>query len=223
MNEQIKQTNGTAQDEVLQALIGKVIDLGARMHDNTVQLKKMADRLDVQNAANDNATEQGRKMEQLIKTNESIDAEVKKISQNLDLPTQMIDSLKQQLQEHQKLFERPLQKTVHHRHFLGWPIIVIACLFIITCASVTFGISQYRRIDRYMANDTKWRNIKLSKDSLVYNAVKQTADDYLSNPDRMLKDVEAEELRREELAAEIEMQRQTQQNIEELKRKEKRR
>jgi hypothetical protein len=78
-------------------------------------------------------------------------------------------------------------------------------------------------VDRYEANDTKWRNIMQTKDTLVYNAVKQTANAYLSDPRQMLKDVEAEELRLEELAAEMEQQRQTQRNIEELNQKEKKR
>jgi hypothetical protein len=122
MNEQFKQLDGGSspmQNEILQALIGKVIDLGATMHDNTQQLKKLADQQDTLNAVNASTGSLDRQLDELIKNSRAVGEEVKKIGAALNLPTDKLDALQQQLGEHARLFEKPLHKTVHYKHIVG--------------------------------------------------------------------------------------------------------
>ena len=226
MNELTKQVPGASasfEGEIVKALIGKVVDLGSAMQENTAQVKKLADQQDVMGTVNERSLTQEKQMEELIKKHGEVQEELKKIGDRLDIPTDKIETLQQQLEHHSRLFEKPLDKTVHYRHYVGWPILVIASLFILTCGSVGFGVSQWNRLDRYEANDIKWRYIKLSHDSAVMRAVDQTGEAYLDGVRQFTTDVEQEEERREQLFRNIIKQREALKNIEDLNAREKRR
>src|SRR5437667_6048616 len=103
MNELTKQTHGASapfEDEILKALIGRVVDLGRAMEENTAQVKKLADQQDVMEAVNERTAAQEKQMGELIKKHGEVQEEVKKIGDKLDIPTDKIETLQQQLEHH---------------------------------------------------------------------------------------------------------------------------
>src|SRR5712691_10220085 len=99
MNELTKQVPGASapfEDEIVKALIGKVVDLGSAMQENTAQVKKLADQQDVMGTVNERSLIQEKQMGELIKKHGEVQEEVKKIGDKLDIPTDKIETLQQQ-------------------------------------------------------------------------------------------------------------------------------
>jgi hypothetical protein len=219
MGEFVKQTNGAPapfEDEILKALIGKVIDLGSAMQENTAQLKKLADQQDVMGSVNERSLVQEKQIEELIRKNGEVQEEVHKIGERLDIPTDKIETLQQQLERHGRLFDKPLDKTVHYRHYVGWPIVVILGMLFITTTSVAVAVRQWQRVDDYKAGDYKWRYVRFSRDTAVRQLVDRAERRYRDNPDEFINEVQGEEERRDQLARNMQKAEEANENIKKL-------
>lgn len=223
MGDVVKQTNGAPapiEDEILKALIGKVIDLGSAMQENTAQLKKLADQQDVMGSVNERSLVQEKQIEELIRKNGEVQEEVRKIGERLDIPTGKIETLQQQLERHGRLFEKPLDKTVHYRHYVGWPIVVILGMLFITTSSVAVAVRQWQRVDDYRAGDYKWRYVHFSRDTAVWQLVDRAERRYRNNPDEFINEVQGEEERRDQLARNMQRAEEANENIKKLNKQE---
>lgn len=223
MGEYVKQTNGTSapfDDEIVKALIGKVIDLGSALQENTAQVKKMADQQHVMGTVNERTALQEKQIEELIKKHGEVQDEIKKIGERLDVPVDRIDTLQQQLERHAKLFEKPLDKTVHYRHYVGWPILVILGMLIITTSSVAVAVRQWQRVDDYQAGDYKWRYVQFSHDSTVRHVIENAEMWYRNDPHQFVNDVQEEEERRHRLEMNFQKAREADENIKNLNKQE---
>jgi len=219
MGDVVKQTNGAPaplEDEILKALIGKVIDLGSAVQENTAQLKKLADQQEVIGAVNERTLVQEKQIEELIRKNGEVQEEVHKIGERLDIPTGKIETLQQQLERHERLFEKPLDKTVHYRHYVGWPIVVILGMLFITTSSVAVAVRQWQRVDDYRAGDYKWRYVRFSRDTAVWQLVDRAERRYRNNPDQFINEVQGEEERRDQLARNMQRAEEANENIKKL-------
>jgi septal ring factor EnvC (AmiA/AmiB activator) len=219
MGELVKQTNGAPapfEDEILKALIGKVVDLGSAMQENTAQVKKLADQQDVMSSVNERSLVQEKQIEELIRKSGDVQEEVHKIGERLDIPTDKIETLQQQLERHGRLFEKPLDKTVHYRHYVGWPIVVILGMLFITTSSVAVAVRQWQRVDDYRAGDYKWRYVRFSHDTAVWQLVDRAERRYRNNPDQFINEVQDEEERRDQLARNMQKAEEANENIKKL-------
>ena len=219
MGELVKQTNGAPapfDDEILKALIGKVIDLGSAVQENTAQLKKLADQQDVMGTVNERSLVQEKQIAELVRKNGEVQEEVHKIGERLDIPTDKIETLQQQLERHERLFEKPLDKTVHYRHYVGWPIVVILGMLFITTSSVAVAVRQWQRVDNFRAGDYKWRYVRFSHDTAVWQLVYRAERLYRNNPDEFINEVQGEEERRDQLARNMQKAEEANENIKKL-------
>lgn len=115
------------------------------------------------------------------------------------IPVAHIEALRLDMSKHKALFEKPLQKDVHYRHFLGRPILVLGGLFLLMLGLIFLWDRARWRAEGYSENDIRWRYVKLTQDSLVSKELNEAERVYQANPDQFRKDVVAEEERRQEL------------------------
>jgi hypothetical protein len=106
--------------------------------------------------------------------------------------------LQQALDRHAGLFEKPLEKTVHYRHFLGKPLWVLLMMAAVLWLMAFGWMRTATNADQYRTNDSKWRYIALTRDTLVLHRVERIDRDYLADPDAFKKLVDEEEERRSE-------------------------
>jgi hypothetical protein len=147
--------------------------------------------------------------------------ELRKISQQLSLPAASIEQLRQQLEQHTQLFEKPLKKSIHYTHFLGRSMLVSAILIIIIMGLTILWNRAQIKANLHEENDIKWRQAKLTPDSLILKALEETDRAYLADPEGFRKAVVDEEERRQELFEQWQRVHQAAGEIERLEEKKK--
>ena len=122
-------------------------------------------------------------------------------------PTRQIERLSTQLETAMIFFKHPIEtRTQHHHHFTGI-IWATAGLFLILCLVCTGWYMTADSLKAYKANDTKFRNLKLTAPVSLLQHLWQLDSDYLRDPDKMRSYVtEQERLRqqKQELAEQME-------------------
>lgn len=200
---------------MLKALINKVVDLGAEVRGAVEVIRQLPDHKESIQAWG----KQLKKLEEHIgkldqcsvDMTKSFDQRVAGMHVQLD----GVESLRLALERHAELFEKPLEKTVHYRHFLGKPLYVLGGTWLLLCVLVYFWMRTGVRADQFSANDSKWRYLKLTHDSAVLHAAQKIERDYLSAPEDFKKLVSDEEERRNE---EVENQMEEQSRHQEVDR-----
>lgn len=192
-------------NEMIKALIAKVMDLGTAVKDTGElirQLPNQQEALERWNQQSDNLAGNIGKLETCIQAmTGAFDKQLQGFAQQIrgvDRQLVGMEALQQALDGHARLFEKPLEKTVHYRHFLGRP------LWVLLAVSVVFGLMAFgwmrtaTNADQYRTNDSKWRCIALTRDTLVLHKVEHIDRDYLADPEAFKKLVDEEEERRAE-------------------------
>jgi hypothetical protein len=185
-------------NEMLKALIAKVVDMGTELRGTGELIRQLPDQKDSFDRWN----------KQLDKLDEGIDMLngcVKEMAKSFDQQVSGMDmrlvevgSLRLELARHAQLFEKPLEKTVHYRHFIGKPLLALGGMFMALVVVVFFWIKAGWRADQYRGNDSKWRHLKLTHDSMVLNRAERIERDWLADPAGFEKLVDEEEERRNE-------------------------
>ena len=135
--------------------------------------------------------------------------------------TELKQNLVDKLEENIQLFEKPHQKNVHYTHQLGRPLLMLGLMLILPIAEFIYWNGLWAKAEKYQEGDIQWRNIELTKDSIVLDAVQKTRSMYRMGPEQFRADVIGEENRRQELF-ERKMQRiEKDEEIHELEKKEK--
>jgi len=190
---------------MVKALIAKVIDLGTAVKDTSElirQLPNQTEALERWNGQSDKLEGNIGKLETCMQQmTEAFDRQLQGFAKQLNgVDRQLVgmEVLQQALDRHAQLFEKPLGKTVHYRHFLGKP------LWVLLVTGVVLGLMGYgwmrtaARVDQYRANDSKWRWISLTRDTLVLHKVYSIDRQYVADPEGATKLVGEEEERRAE-------------------------
>ncbi|MBN9382688.1 MAG: hypothetical protein J0H74_18130 [Chitinophagaceae bacterium] len=218
MSEYFGQTSGTSvlQEELLKALIGKVVDLGTMVKENADQTRRIGEHLEVVKGLNELMTSQEKRVEELIQKEQEAVDEIKRLAGKVDLPVEKIEGLQQRLDDHSRLFEKPLDKTVRYHHYVGRVVWVLAVMIVVTAGAVGMMVHQWKRAGEYAGDVVKWRYVKLSVDTVVTQVVQRAEQSGLFNPGQFARDVEQEEHRRAELTKNMIQEQTARQKIDEL-------
>jgi hypothetical protein len=216
MGENGKQPEATSAltgDELLKVLIDKVVDNGAKIGKVKEQIQKLQDTPKEETTPDQRITG----LEEILKTIKDDVAEVKiKLGDPATLWASMT-SLHIDLERYAKVFENPQLKEVHHKHFLGKPLMTVLALSAIIVIQFAWLNQLWIGKKQYAGNDIKWRAANQSMDTTVTNALNKIQQDYTVDPDEYRKAVSTEEERRAELDRRESQQWENQQKIQELK------
>ncbi|HLZ86217.1 MAG TPA: hypothetical protein VKQ52_03205, partial [Puia sp.] len=207
-------TSVSGQDELLRVLIDKVVDNGTAIRETRAEIRRLPEPgaamegLDQRIGALEEkvgviGTGMGERIGGLERQMEVVAKGVAGLGAQVGEPTGWLLSgmrnLQSSLEVYVDFFTKPMQKEVHHRHFLGRPMLLgFVVLFVIGLQ--WYGlIRSWNREDMYEKNDLLWRGAKLSGDSVVTRALDKVKRDYESDPGQFGKDVVTEEERRAEL------------------------
>jgi hypothetical protein len=193
-------------NEMIKALIAKVIDLGKAVKDASElirQLPNQQEAMERWNQQSNQLAEDIGKLEVCMKDmTAAFDKQLEKLAwkiSGVERNLGSIDMLQQALERHAGLFEKPLEKTVHYRHFLGKSAFVFLAMSLIIVLLMVLWIKAWNSSDQYAENDQKWRFVKLKTDVAIQVIVDSTERRYEADPGQFKKDVEDEEERRREL------------------------
>jgi hypothetical protein len=184
-------------NELLKALISRVVDLGTDVKESGELIRQLPDRKE--------SLERGEKqLDKLEEAVQHLHACINEMTKSFDQQlTWMgvrhfeVELLRQELERHAKLFEKPLEKTVHYRHFLGKPLYALGGMFVLLMVVLFFWIRAGWTADQYRGNDSKWRHLKLIRDSTLLNTTDRIERDWLADPAAFEKLVREEEERRD--------------------------
>lgn len=183
-------------DELLRALIDKVVDIGTAIREIQEQIRKQPSPTAVVAGLDE-------RIDALDKQLRTVEDGVAALTTQIGDPgSRMMANmgiLRDRLEQYVNFFEKPMQKEIHHRHFLGWPVLVLFGMLVIMGLE-WFGLTaSWNREEQYEKNDILWRAAMLSDDSLVTRVLNGDKREYQSGPEQFRKDVIAEEERRAEL------------------------
>lgn len=115
-----------------------------------------------------------------------------------------------------QILENPKEKNVHHIHHFRWPLWVGVGAFLLLALSVCGLYITHQKLNQCIANDTKYRSLKLMKDEDLQHYLNLGDSLYQTNPN-MRKEVQQMEADRDR-KLELLMQAQEKlQEAEELK------
>lgn|GEM_PF-3799507 len=200
-------------EELLKVLIDKTVDMDAEINKTQEMIRK----LDLEPATAElgqrmgvleqNLTEikdaVGRRTGELQIQVSSVATEVATVNRLLGQPggwlLNAIQDLGTNLEKFTDFFSKPSKKEVHHRHFLGWPVIVVIAL-VFVAALEWMELSRVKaQVELHAGNDLLWRAAKLADDSVVTKALDGLTRQYNTDAGQFEKDLLAEEERRTEL------------------------
>jgi hypothetical protein len=192
-------------NEMVKALIAKVIDLGTAVKDTSElirQLPNQQDALERWNQQSDKLAENIGKLETCIREmTGAFDQRLQGFAgqmKGVDKQLVGMEALQEALDRHAGLFEKPLVKTVHYRHFLGKPFWVLLAVAVVVGLMAFGWMRTATRSEQWSANDSKWRYMAMTRDTLVLHKVEGINRDYLADPEAFKKLVGEEEERRAE-------------------------
>lgn len=180
----------------MRALIDKAVENGTAIREINEQIRKLPS----PTAAVAGLDERIAALEKQLGTvGEGVGALSAQIGDPASRMVAYMGNLQDRLEQYVHFFEKPMQKEVHHRHFLGWPVLVLIGMLVIVGLE-WFGLSRsWNREEQFEKNDILWRAAMLSDDSLVTRVLYKDQREYQAEPEQFRKDVVAEEDRRAEL------------------------
>jgi hypothetical protein len=212
---------------MITALIAKVMDMGTAVKDTGElirQLPNQQDALERWNQQSDKLGENIGKLETCIREmTEAFDKRLQGFAgqmKGVDRQLVGMEALQEALDRHAGLFEKPLVKTVHYRHFLGKPLWVLLAVAVGLWLMGFGWMRTATNAAQYKTNDSKWRYIAMTRDTLVLHKVEHIDRDYLADPDAFKKLVGEEEERRSEEVEKISEEEANHQDADSLYREE---
>jgi hypothetical protein len=192
-------------NEMIKALIAKVMDMGTAVKDTSELIRQLPNQQEALERWNEQSDKLAGNIGKLETGLEKMTVDFYKQLQGfadqmkgMDRQLVGMEALQQALDRHARLFEKPLEKTVHYRHFLGKPLWVLLAAAAVVLLMGFGWMKTATKADQYRTNDSKWRYIALTRDTLVLHKVERIDRDYLSDPDAFKKLVGEEEERRAE-------------------------
>ncbi|MGH2642577.1 MAG: hypothetical protein ACRDE2_01395 [Chitinophagaceae bacterium] len=130
----------------------------------------------------------------------------------------LIKEVSGKMEHYTRILENPVERKEHHIHHFRWPLGVAIGVFLLLVLSLSALYLNHQKLNQYMANDTKYRSLKLMDDKYLQHYLLLSDSLYQVNPDmrKEVKQIESERSRRMELLMQA---NEKQQEAEELKRK----
>ncbi len=213
--------------ELTKALIQKTIDNGKATEENTKLLVEIGELIRKLPDPGNGIRELGERLGNLWgfadtvkKDTNGWKAVVEKLVARETIPPAVIEGLREDMRQHAQLFEKPLEKRIHHTHLLGRPLQVLGGMILVIATMVFFWIRTWQRADRNEEGDIKWRFMKLDTNAIVRRVFASAEFEYKTSPGQFRDEVKAEEDRRKELFAGWEQNDTVMQQIYDFKTKE---
>jgi len=190
-------------DELLKVLVDKVVNIGAEIGELREQVGRLSGPEVVVAGLEHRigALEEG--LEAVGKGLATLGEGLTEVADKIGRPdrelTDTLRSLERSLDGYVDFFKGPVKKEVHHRHFLGRPVLTLAGLIVVVAGLVFWLVGALNKADVYESNDILWRGVNLSVDSVVTRALNKEVKEYNADGAQYRKDVIAEEERRKEL------------------------
>jgi hypothetical protein len=195
-----EESDYSVTDEILKGLTAKVTEMGSTVKETTAQAKKMSDQMsglplfgqqmEVMGDSLRKLQEGFEKMKQAVG---QMGEEIGSLPDKVVAPMDSIAGLRSALSNHTQLFEKPLRKEVHYRHFVGWPIKVILGMCVIVMVSVAGWWNAGERVSDSKQDELKYRFVKLQGNTAVQQVVDAAEEAWQADPDQFKKLVEARE------------------------------
>jgi hypothetical protein len=218
MSELFGKTNETPsmEGELLRALVGKTMDLWTLVKESIELVKMLAAQVEEIRAMKEEMAEQKKRSEELLQKVAEVAVVIKLAADKFDLPVERVNQLEGALERQAIMFEKPMDKTVRHHHFLGRSFVVLFVLVLVNSATAGMLVWQWGRAGRYADNEMRWRAVKLVTDPAVTKAVDQLDSSSQADPKGFASAVIAEEDRRADLEKNLLQEQEARQRIEEL-------
>lgn len=229
MNEIIKQ--GEAEPlpmgtELTKALIQKTIDNGKATEENAKLLVEIGELIRKLPDPGTGIRELGERLGNLWGFADTVKNETNGLKEAVQelvtreaIPPAVIEGLREEMRQHAQLFEKPLEKRIHHTHLLGRPLQVLGGMILIFVTMVFFWIRTWQRADRNEEGDIKWRFMKLDTNAIVRRVFANAEFEYKTSPGQFSDEVKTEEDRRKDLFANWEQNDTVMQQIYDFKTK----
>jgi uncharacterized coiled-coil protein SlyX len=215
-NASVKETN-----ELLKVIAEKLTGSETSIRKNAEEVGKLADTPAILQELGKRMEDQDKHVEELKGGVGEMKAGLEKMREKISIPVETISQLRTDLKNHVEFFSQPRQKNVHHRHFLGKPILALALAMMVITVLVVLLTQSYTRAGEQAAGDIQWRYAKLSLDSVFMKTLLKTEELYKANPQQFSRDVIEEEDRRQKLFEKWNLQDETQKEIKDLEERKK--
>lgn len=201
MTEMNEEANDPMTRALLEAVINRVVDIDAGVRGMTEEIKKMNGLTEAERELAERVLLQHALLQQLEGVIGEVRVDMGKIRETTSerLPLGEMKGLREDLVSNRALFEQPLKRSIHHTHYMGRPVWVIAGLLCVIVLMSYFLNHSEVRADAHVENDVKWRYLKLTDDSAVLRKVHLAEEAFSTDAVQMEKGVEAEEERRKQL------------------------
>lgn len=207
-------------DELAKALIGGMRGNEVAIRELTDLVRKQSDPTPILKELGKRITTQEKSFEELggeLKGGLSgVEADIKRMSGQISIPTDSILGLRADLQRHAELFEKPHRKEIHYRHFLGKSLLTLIGLLVIIMVLVALLTQAYGRSGEHAENDLKWRYLNLSSDPVLLKVLGVVDQGYHANPEQFKKDVVEEEDRQHQLFEATRQEKEAQMKVQAL-------
>jgi hypothetical protein len=97
------------------------------------------------------------------------------------------------------VLENPVDKKEHHIHHFRWPLGVAVGVSLLLVLAVSGLYVDHQKLQQYIANDTKYRSLKLIKNKGLEALLYAQDSTYLANPDMRKQVLEQEAARDKKL------------------------
>lgn len=203
-------------DEILRALVSKVMGLADLAKQIEGQLKKLMEDMEEVRALKEQTISLQKQVEDLIQKESEVMGAILQATGKIDLPVEKVDRLQGMLENQIKMFGQPLDKTVRHQHIMGKAFWVLFGMLLISSGATTMTVWQWRRADQYTADQMRWRAVKMMTDPAVMKVVDQLESASEADPEGFAREIEAEEGRREDLTKNMLREQEARRRIDEL-------
>lgn len=148
----------------------------------------------------------------------SVIAQLNKNAIGVTAAFNLIKEVSGKMERYTRILENPVEKKEHHIHHFRWPLGVAIGVFLLLAVSVCGLYVNHQKLNQYIANDTKYRSLKLMDDKDLQHYLLLSDSLYRVSPD-MRKEVLGQEATHERKLELLIEAREKRREAEELERR----
>ncbi len=119
---------------------------------------------------------------------------VEKTIQKISFPEKEVKQLSFDLNRTTLILQQPLKNEVIHHHHVPKLVGITATMFLLLCIVCSGWYAAHDKLQNYIANDTKFRYLKLDTDHVLQKLLLMTDSLYIQNPKMRADVISMEEL-----------------------------
>lgn len=146
----------------------------------------------------------------------SVIAQLNKNAVGVAAAFSQIKEISGKIERYTHILENPKEKNVHHIHHFRWPLWVAVGALLLLSLSLCGLYVSHQKLNRYIANDTKYRSLKLIQNKDLEALLYSEDSAYRADPD-MRKGVQQAEAERKHKLELLMQAQEKQQEAEDLK------